>query len=88
MSDFFAKLGMLSDKKLDWKCSNCKRKFRAKCNAASHIAQSSCKRMSATVLFIGVANELLRAQYANLKKCPPVGILRWTILDGPPRTSK
>ena len=62
MSDFFAKLGMLSDKKLDWKCSNCKRKFRAKCNAASHIAQSSCKRMSATVLFIGVANELLRAQ--------------------------
>ena len=62
MSDFFAKLGMLSDKKLDWKCSNCKRKFRAKCNAASHIAQSSCKRMSATVLFIDVANELLRAQ--------------------------
>ena len=53
---------MLSDKKLDWKCSNCKRKFRAKCNAASHIAQSSCKRMSATVLFVGVANELLRAQ--------------------------
>ena len=62
MSDFFAKLGMLSDKKLDWKCSNCKRKFGAKCNAALHIAQSSCKRMSATVLFIGVANELLRAQ--------------------------
>ena len=62
--------------------------------------------MSATVLFIGVANELLRAQpiieadesiknipnvkkaNVNLKKCPPVGILRWTILDGPPRTSK
>ena len=62
MSEFFAKLGMLSDRKLDWKCSNCKRKFKAKCNAASHIAQSSCKRMSATVLFIGVANELLRAQ--------------------------
>ena len=117
MSDFFVKLGMLSDKKLDCKCSNCKRKFRAKCNAASHIAQSSCKRMSATVLFIGFAYELLRAQpiieadesiknipnikkdiqakceingwiECNFKKCPPVGILRWTILDKPPRTLK
>ena len=59
MSDFFAKLGMLSDERLDWKCSNCKRKFRAKCNVASHIAQSSCKRVSATVLYIGVENEPL-----------------------------
>ena len=58
MSDFFAKLGMLSDRKLDWKCSNCKRKFRAKCNAASHIAQSLCKRVSTTVLFIGPENNL------------------------------
>ena len=65
MSDFFTKLGMLPDKKLDWKCSNCKRKFKAKCNVASHIAQSSCKRKSATVLFIGVPNELLRAQPIN-----------------------
>ena len=57
MADFFAKLGMLTEEKLDWKCSTCRRKFRAKCNVGSHIAQSSCKRKSATVEFIGVKNE-------------------------------
>ena len=42
MADFFAKFGMLTEEKLDWQCSTCRRKFRAKCNAGSHIAQSSC----------------------------------------------
>ena len=57
MANFFAKLGMLSEEKLDYQCSTCRRKFRAKCNAGSHIAQSSCKRKSATVEFIGVKIE-------------------------------
>ena len=48
---------MLTEEKLDWKCSTCRRKFRGKCNAGSHIAQSSCKRKSATVEFIGAKNE-------------------------------
>ena len=57
MADFFAKFGILTEEKLDWKCSTCRRKFCAKCNVGSHIAQSSCKRKSATVEFIGVKNE-------------------------------
>ena len=57
MADFFAKLEMLTEEKLDWQCSTCRRKFRAKCNLGSHIALSSYKRKSATVEFIGVKNE-------------------------------
>ena len=49
MADFFKRLGMRSDIKLDWQCSACKRKFKAKCNVHSHIAQSRCKLKGSAV---------------------------------------
>ena len=64
---FFRKIRNTTEEKLDWKCSTCRRKFRGKCKAGSHIAQSSCKRKSATVEFIGVKNEPPKNIYQSLK---------------------
>ena len=68
MAVFFKNLGMLTEEKRDWQC---RRKFRAKFNACSHIAQSSCKRRLATVKFIGFKSNSIKDE-PLVKKIGPL----------------
>ena len=71
MAVFFKNLGMLTEEKQNWQCSNCRRIFRANCNTCSHIAQSSCKRRLATVKFIGFKSNSIKDE-PLVKKIGPL----------------